>query len=69
VDCTGANINSCKYLSLVFSLIVFSYSEKSNPIIADFNFTYFTTNWTNSFEEQTKNDPTQIFRPSSYKEF
>ena len=33
------------------------------------DYTYFTKEWTSSYEEQTVNDLTQIFRPRDYKEF
>ena len=57
------------YLPLFLLVILFSCKEKSNPVNSDVDYNYFYKSWTNSYEEQIINDPTNIFRPSDYKEF
>jgi hypothetical protein len=43
--------------------------DKSNPVNSEIDFNYFYKSWTNSYEEQTLNEPTKIFRPSDYQGF
>ena len=62
-------MKTVKSVLLILVVIFVSCKEKSNPVSSDVDFTYFTTSWTNSFEEETINHEIEIFRPSNYKEF
>ena len=62
-------MKTVKSVLLILVVILFPAKKKSNPVSSDVDFTYFTTSWTNSFEEETINHEIEIFRPSNYKEF
>jgi hypothetical protein len=62
-------MKTVKSVLLMLVVIFVSCKEKSNPVSSTVDYSYFTTSWTNSYEEETINHETEIFRPSNYKEF
>ena len=62
-------MKTVKSVLIILAVIFVSCKEKTNPVSSDVDFSYFTTSWTNSYEEETINHETEIFRPSNYKEF
>ena len=61
-------MKTVKSVLIILAVIFVSCKEKTNPVSSDVDFSYFTTSWTNSYEEETINHETEIFRPSNYKE-
>ncbi len=60
-------MNSFKWVPLVAVIVFACTDHKSNPIIAQEDYTDLFQSWTHSFEEQT--DSVQIFRPSDSRQF
>jgi hypothetical protein len=60
-------MKTIKWIPLVVTVVFACTEQKSNPVVAQEDYSSLLQSWTHSFEEQT--DSVQIFRPTNSRQF